>query len=119
MSAVCVQVIAVLRDLDVFFRTVEPQVEAITGEESDTAQFERLVAVFNKVREFTVYLLLQSTTHPCCLLSSSWCSLQVNHQQVEMDRKFGAVHRAVVILEKLNHPLPLETRQQFEAAPQR
>ena len=39
----------VLRELETFFDVVEPQVEAITGEESDTAQFEKLVAIFNKV----------------------------------------------------------------------
>ena len=37
-------------DLEVFFNSVEPQVEAITGEENDTAQFKNLVAVFNKVQ---------------------------------------------------------------------
>ena len=45
--------------------------------------------------------------------------LQVNLQQVMMDGKFGAVNRAVVILEKYKHPLPSLAMSQFEAVPHR
>ena len=36
-----------------------------------------------------------------------------------MDGKFGAVHRAVVILDKFRYPLSVHTRDQFEAIPHR
>lgn len=40
-------------------------------------------------------------------------------QQVEMDNKFGAVTRAVVILDRYKHPLSANVRKQFNSAPQR
>ena len=43
----------------------------------------------------------------------------MNTQQVEMDKKFGAVHRAVAMLDKFSHPLPQRLREQFNAAPHR
>ncbi len=36
-----------------------------------------------------------------------------------MDGKFGAVHRAVALLEKFKHPIPISAKAQFEAVPQR
>ena len=67
------------------------QVERITGEESDTRAFLRLMSTFNRV----------------------------NSQQAEMDTKFGAVHRAVLMLDKFGHPLAPPTREQFDNAPLR
>ena len=45
--------------------------------------------------------------------------IQVNAQQVEMDTKFGAVHRAVLMLDKFECPLSPAVRKQFNFAPQR
>lgn len=36
-----------------------------------------------------------------------------------MDTKFGAAHRAVLILDKFEHPLPPDLRKQFTNAPLR
>lgn len=36
-----------------------------------------------------------------------------------MDGKFGAVHRAVAILDKFHQHLPSRAKDQFEAVPQR
>ena len=36
-----------------------------------------------------------------------------------MDGKFGAVHRAVAILDKFHQHLPPRAKDQFEAVPQR
>ena len=44
---------------------------------------------------------------------------QVNAQQVEMDKKFGAVHRAFAMLDKFSHPLPKKLIDQFNTAPHR
>ena len=43
------QVGHVLSGLDQFFAEVEPEVEGISGEESDTQSFMRLMNIFNKV----------------------------------------------------------------------
>ena len=52
-------------ELELFFNAVEPQVEAITGEEHDIAQFKRLVAVFNKVCVAPVLVCTQMTSTLC------------------------------------------------------
>ena len=39
----------VLHNLDAFFQEVEPKVEAISGEESDTLAFMNLMSIFNQV----------------------------------------------------------------------
>ena len=44
------QVGHVLSGLDQFFEEVEPEVEGISGEESDTQSFMKLMNIFNKVR---------------------------------------------------------------------
>ena len=38
---------------------------------------------------------------------------------MEMDKKFGTVHRAFVMLDKFSHPLPQGLRDQFSSAPHR
>ena len=38
-----------LSKLDEFFGEIEPEVEAISGEESDTQAFMKLMSVFNRV----------------------------------------------------------------------
>ena len=43
----------------------------------------------------------------------------MNAQQVEMDKKFGTVHRAFAMLDKFSHPLPQRLRDQFNTAPHR
>ena len=85
------QIQHVLGCLERFFCEIEPEVESISGEESGTQAFMHLMAVFNKV----------------------------NTQQVEMDTKFGALHRAVLMLDKFGHPLSPTAREQFNTAPQR
>ena len=85
------QIQHVLGCLEQFFRETEPEVEGISGEESGTQAFMHLMAVFNKV----------------------------NTQQVEMDTKFGALHRAVLMLDKFGHPLSPTAKEQFSTAPQR
>ena len=85
------QILHVLNSLERFFQEIEPQVEGITGEEEDTQAFMRLMSIFNRV----------------------------NAQQVEMDTKFGAVHRAMLMLDKFGYPLSMVTREQFTNAPQR
>ena len=47
------------------------------------------------------------------------CPVQVNKQQVEMDTKFGAVHRAVLMLDKFEYPISPTIRNRFNSAPQR
>ena len=44
---------------------------------------------------------------------------QVNLQQLLTDGIFGAVHRAVAILNKFHQPLSITTKNQFEATPHR
>jgi len=44
---------------------------------------------------------------------------QVNKQQIEMDTKFGVLHRAMLILDKFQHPISATIRSQFNSAPQR
>ncbi len=48
------QVGFVLSSLDQFFAEVEPEVELISGEESDTHAFMRLMNIFNKVSALCV-----------------------------------------------------------------
>ena len=43
------QISYVLSRLEVFFREIEPEVEAISGEESDTQAFMKLMSIFNRV----------------------------------------------------------------------
>ena len=38
-----------LSKLDQFFAEIEPEVEAISGEESDTQTFMKLMCIFNRV----------------------------------------------------------------------
>ncbi len=84
------RVVSVLTSLEQFFHEIEPEVEEITGEEVDTQAFMRIMSVFNRV----------------------------NAEQVEMDTKFGAVHRAVLMLDKFGYPLSHTAREQFTSAPQ-
>ena len=44
---------------------------------------------------------------------------QVGSQQKVIDYKFGAIHRAQVILEKYGYPLPHDRIQFFHHVPQR
>ncbi|KAL5499629.1 hypothetical protein EMCRGX_G011081 [Ephydatia muelleri] len=85
------QVSRLLVSLEDFFIKTEPEVEGITGEETGTQAFMKLMEIFNKV----------------------------NTQQAEMDTKFGALHRAVIMLDKFGHPLSGATRELFVGAPQR
>ena len=39
-----------LSKLEAFFQETEPEVEAISGEESDTQAFMKLMSIFNRVR---------------------------------------------------------------------
>lgn len=48
-----VQVALVLSNLEAFFQEVEPKVDAISGEESDTLAFMKLMSIFNQVRLYT------------------------------------------------------------------
>ena len=45
--------------------------------------------------------------------------VKVNEQQVEMDKKFGTVHRAFSMLDRFSHPLPQRLREHFNTAPHR
>ena len=56
-----VQVCGVLAALEEFFAATEPEVEAITGEESHTHAFMRLMGIFNKVRPMSHDLLSSHT----------------------------------------------------------
>ncbi len=85
------RVLHVLASLQQFFYEIEPKVEESTGEEEDTQAFMRLMSVFNSITA----------------------------KQVEMDTKFGAVHRAVLILDKFGHPLPHTASELFASVPQR
>ena len=46
---VLLQVAQVLSSLERFFQEIEPQVDAISGEESDTLAFMKLMSIFNRV----------------------------------------------------------------------
>ena len=44
------QISYVLSNLEHFFVEIEPEVEGISGEESDTQAFMKLMSIFNRVR---------------------------------------------------------------------
>ena len=46
-----VQISYVLSNLERFFYEIEPEVEAISGEERDTQAFMKLMSIFNRVRQ--------------------------------------------------------------------
>lgn len=50
------QVLLVLRELEVFFTDIEPQVEAISGDTIDPDHIMTLVTIFNKVMNWTITL---------------------------------------------------------------
>ncbi|XP_070202269.1 uncharacterized protein [Littorina saxatilis] len=85
------QVTAMLEDLDRFLKRIEPEIESITGEERDTASFMKMMRLFN----------------------------EVSAQQSEMDGKFAAMHRTVLLLKKYGQILPEKTQYLFSAAPGR
>ena len=51
MYIVLLQVLLVLRELEVFFTDIEPQVEAISGDTVDPDHIMTLVTIFNKVNK--------------------------------------------------------------------
>ncbi|CAH1797693.1 unnamed protein product [Owenia fusiformis] len=85
------QVTIMLQGLDQFLKRIEPELESISGEERDTASFMKIMRLFN----------------------------EVSAQQSEMDGKFGAMHRTVLLLKKYSQKLPDVTQQLFNAAPGR
>ncbi|XP_071959570.1 uncharacterized protein [Antedon mediterranea] len=85
------QVTDMLQDLDDFLKRTEPEIESITGEERDTASFMKMMRLFNKV----------------------------SAKQQEMDGKFTAMNRTVLLIKKYGHTLPHTTQKLFEAAPSR
>ncbi|XP_053409232.1 uncharacterized protein LOC123561373 isoform X4 [Mercenaria mercenaria] len=85
------QVTHMLEKLDDFLKRIEPEIESITGEERDTASFMKMMRLFN----------------------------EVSAQQSEMDGKFAAMHRTVLLLKKYGQKLPDKTQQLFNAAPSR
>ncbi|XP_071095883.1 uncharacterized protein [Haliotis cracherodii] len=85
------QVTQMLEKLDVFLKRIEPEIESITGEERDTASFMKMMRLFN----------------------------EVSAQQSEMDGKFTAMHRTVLLLRKYGQVLPEKTQFLFSAAPGR
>ena len=70
---------------------VEPQIDAVTGEETETSSFMHCMRIFSDVD---------------------------THQQ-EMDAKFVAVRRTVTVLEKYGYELPDDVREFYRSAPQR
>ncbi|ELU01784.1 hypothetical protein CAPTEDRAFT_107783 [Capitella teleta] len=87
----CDQVTRMLENLDQFLKRTEPAIEEITGEERDTASFKRMMCLFN----------------------------EVSAQQQEMDSKFTAMHRTVLLVKKYGQKLPPSTQGLFDAAPAR
>ncbi|GFO25145.1 dynein beta chain, ciliary-like, partial [Plakobranchus ocellatus] len=85
------QVTSMLEKLDLFLKRIEPEIESITGEERDTASFMKMMRLFN----------------------------EVSAQQSEMDGKFAAMHRTVLLLKKYGQILPEKTQFLFNAAPGR
>ncbi|KAL3885754.1 hypothetical protein ACJMK2_025795 [Sinanodonta woodiana] len=85
------QVTHMLKKLDQFLKRIEPEIEGITGEERETASFMKMMRLFN----------------------------EVSAQQSEMDGKFAAMHRTVLLLKKYGQKLPDKTQQLFAAAPGR
>ena len=53
-----------------------------------------------------------------CVIFVGLC-FQVSAQQSEMDGKFAAMHRTVLLLKKYNQKLPEKTQKLFNAAPSR
>lgn len=98
-----------LENLDQFLKRIEPAIEEITGEERDTASFKRMMCLFNEV----LINLSISTRFYSCL------PLQVSAQQQEMDSKFTAMHRTVLLVKKYGQKLPPSTQGLFDAAPAR
>nr|XP_022320176.1 dynein beta chain, flagellar outer arm-like isoform X6 [Crassostrea virginica] len=85
------QVTHMLEKHDMFLKRIEPEIEGITGEERDTASFMKMMRLFN----------------------------EVSAQQLEMDGKFTAMHRTVLLLKKYGQKLPEKTQGLFSAAPGR
>ncbi|GFS27875.1 dynein beta chain, flagellar outer arm [Elysia marginata] len=85
------QVTSMLEKLDMFLKRIEPEIESITGEERDTASFMKMMRLFN----------------------------EVSAQQSEMDGKFAAMHKTVLLLKKYGQILPEKTQFLFNAAPGR
>ncbi|XP_055866060.1 uncharacterized protein LOC106055129 isoform X2 [Biomphalaria glabrata] len=86
-----VQVATLLERLDVFLKRIEPEIEKITGEERDTASFMKMMRLFN----------------------------EVSAQQTEMEGKFAAMNKTVVLLKKYGQVLPDKTQHLFNGAPSR
>ncbi|KAH9514965.1 hypothetical protein Btru_021540, partial [Bulinus truncatus] len=86
-----VQVANLLEKLDIFLKRIEPEIEKITGEERDTASFMKMMRLFN----------------------------EVSAQQIEMDGKFAAMNKTVVLLKKYGQVLPDKTHNLFNGAPAR
>ena len=111
-----------LNSLELFFHEVEPEVDRMGAEGEGGLSLMCLMAIFNKVRESRKLKCVYDVLHTVNLFSLSLLTIfhaKVNAQQVEMDKKFGAVHRAFAMLEKFSHPLPKKPRDQFSAAPHR
>ncbi|XP_056010102.1 uncharacterized protein LOC125667097 [Ostrea edulis] len=85
------QVTHMLEKHDMFLKRIEPEIEGITGEERDTASFMKMMRLFN----------------------------EVSAQQLEMDGRFTAMHRTVLLLKKYGQKLPEKTQGLFSAAPSR
>lgn len=85
------QVTAMLVELDDWLCKIEPEIEAISGEESDTNSFMKLMRLFNSVAA----------------------------KQADMDAKFAAMHRTVLLVKKYGYHLPKATFDLFDAAPSR
>lgn len=56
------QISSVLSSLEKFFEDIEPEVDAISGEESDTQAFMKLMSIFNRVCATLCYHLLWAKT---------------------------------------------------------
>ncbi|KAK6172547.1 hypothetical protein SNE40_016179 [Patella caerulea] len=85
------QVSDMLEKLDLFLKRIEPEIESITGDERDTASFMKMMRLFN----------------------------EVSAQQNEMDGKFTAMHRTMILLKKYGQTLNDKTQFLFNAAPGR
>ena len=85
------QVISMLINLESFMDSVEPKIGAISGEESDTSAVMQCMRLFNTIKM----------------------------QQVEVDTKFGAMHRTVLLLNRLGHILPDDKNRFFMSCPRR
>lgn len=110
----CSQVTKMLENLDAFLKRIEPEIESITGEERDTASFMKMMRLFNEVTAIPAHLVYTYIRSPVKKSALSW--VQVSAEQQEMDGRFSAMQKTVLLVKRYGHQLPDTTQRLFDTA---